>query len=304
MQNENAETYTLRVETDSMPPDPRKDYDNFGKMICWHRNYNLGDEHDFKDGTEFLESLVRKSLSANEIIDFVKKGGSDEVSLKYDRSQKEWVLSSCNNAFEKWYTEYTFSPKTLKGSDMVKECILECLPDKDLKELADRNNVILPLYIYDHSGVTISCELTYPYNDRWDSSMVGWIYASYEDIQKEYGTVTPETIEKAKDTLVDETKLYDNYLQGYCYGYVIEKDGVAVENCWGFTGDLREILSEMKSNANGKYRHLFDNIDYGCMEYTEKIPKPSVKEQLAGLKSQIKDTVQTSKHKTQAIPEI
>lgn len=304
MQNENAETYTLKVEVDSMPLDPRKEYDNFGKMICWHRNYSFGDEHDFKDGTEFLEELVRKSLSADEIIDFVKKGGSNEVSLKYDRSQKEWVLSSCNNAFERWYTEYTFSPKTLIGSDMVKKCILECLPDKDLKKLADRNNVILPLYIYDHSGVTMSCEFTYPYNDRWDSSMVGWIYTSYEDIQKKYGSINPETLEKAKNTLIAETKLYDSYLQGDCYGYVIEKDGVEIDSCWGFTGDLREMISKMKSVADEKHKHLFDHIDYGCMKYTEKLQKPSVKKQLAGLKSQIKDTVSKAQHKSQAIPEI
>lgn len=261
--------YRLKIEYDDEPLNPRIDYDNFGHMVCWHRDYNLGDKHEFDEPAEFLKQLVRNTMSADEVIDFVKKGGCDTVKLEYDRSNREWVLSDYDNYFNKWFTEYTFFPKSLKGSDMAKESILDCLPINSLKELADRNNVILPLYLYEHSGITISCSHSYPYNDRWDSGQVGWTYASYDEIKKEYGVVNTENIEKAEQMLINETDTYDDYLRGNSYGYIIEQDGVEVDSCWGYLGDLREMISEMKSSVDKEFQHLFDHVDYCCMEYDE-----------------------------------
>lgn len=262
-------SYRLKIEYDDEPLNPRTDYDNFGHMACWHRNYNLGDKHEFEEPDEFLKQLVRTSMSADEVIDFVKKGGCDSVKIEYDRSKREWVLSDYDGQFDKWYTEYTFFPGTLKDSDMAKECILECLPINALKELADRNNVILPLYLYDHSGITMSCCHSYPYNDRWDAGQVGWTYAGYSEIKNEYGAVNAETIEKAEQRLIDETKTYDYYLRGDSYGYTIEKDGEEIDSCWGYLGDLREMIAEMKSGVEDELQHLFDHVDYCCMEYSE-----------------------------------
>ena len=140
-----------------------------------------------------------------------------------------------------------------------------------MKKLADRKNIILPLYLYDHSGITISCSHSYPYNDRWDAGQVGWTYASYNEIKNEYETVNAETIEKAKQRLIDETETYDNYLRGNSYGYIIEKDGEEIDSCWGYLGDLKEMISEMKSGVDDELQHLFDHVDYCCMEYSENM---------------------------------
>jgi len=305
MQTQTVPIYKLKIEYDDVPPNPRTDYDTFGKIVCWHSRHKLGDEHGFEDTSEFLKELVRKTLSADDVIDYVKKGGCKSVKLQYDRSAREWVLSSNNNVFGKWFTEYTFFPKTLKGSDMVKECIFECLPDNTLKELADRNNIILPVYLYDHSGITISCSHTYPYNDRWDAGQVGWIYASYDDIEKTYGVVNADNIKTAEQVLVDEISTYDDYICGNAYGYIIEKDGVEVASCWGYLGDLREMIAEMKSSVDKEYQHLFDHVDYCCMEYsTTKAVKPSIRKQLNTLKEQTKPTKQQEQSKTHSVPEI
>lgn len=228
-------SYRLKVEYDDIPINPRTDYDNFGKMVCWHNRYDLGDKHDFSEPSEFLKQLI----------------DADNDSL-------------------------------------------DDLSITELKELADKNNVIMPLYLYDHSGITISCSHSYPYNDRWDAGQVGWIYASYDDIQKELGSVNSETLDKARQILTGETSVYDCYLRNECYGYIIEKNGVEVESCWGYLGDLREMVSEMKSGVDKEYQHLFNHIDYDCMEYTEDEntrraaqEKPSVRKQLTALKNNI-----------------
>lgn len=308
MQNTNVAAttvplYRLRIEYDDTPINPRTDYDNFGKMMCWHNRYNLGDKHSFDNPDDFLKQVIRDSLSADEVIAFVKKGGCASVKIEYDKQNREWVLESYDNFFKKWYQEYTFFPKTLKGSDMVKECILEFMPINSLKELADKKNVILPLYLYDHSGLSISCSNSYPYNDRWDAGQVGWIYASYDDIKKEYGSITAETIDKAEKVLSGEVSTYDDYLRGNVYGYIIEKNGVEVDSCWGYLGDLREMISEMKSGVDKEYQHLFDHVDYCTTEYCED-KKPSIKKQLNELKGKSKEKMQTDPVKKKTEPEL
>jgi len=43
--------------------------------------------------------------------------------------------------------------------------------------------VILPLFLYDHSGITMN---TTGFNCNWDSGRVGFIYATAEKIREEY----------------------------------------------------------------------------------------------------------------------
>lgn len=40
--------YKIKILTDESPSNPRKDSNPLGRMICFHRRYDLGDKHDFK----------------------------------------------------------------------------------------------------------------------------------------------------------------------------------------------------------------------------------------------------------------
>ena len=46
--------FKLYVAQDDMSPESPREWDNLGKMICWHRNYELGDKHSFRDNQEFM----------------------------------------------------------------------------------------------------------------------------------------------------------------------------------------------------------------------------------------------------------
>jgi len=47
--------YTVKVLQDDDPMNPRADCDNLATMICFHRNYNLGDEHNYdREGMDIL----------------------------------------------------------------------------------------------------------------------------------------------------------------------------------------------------------------------------------------------------------
>lgn len=107
--------------------------------------------------------------------------------------------------------------------------------------------VCLPLYLYDHSGITIS---TSPFSCRWDSGQVGFIFCSTDTILKEYGNTDPETLERVTKVLEGEVETYDQYLTGDVYGFKIiqletcDKGHVHREHedsCCGFFGsDIKE----------------------------------------------------------------
>jgi hypothetical protein len=116
----------------------------------------------------------------------------------------------------------------------MKEAIIEC----------ENARVILPLYLYDHSGITMN---TTGFSCGWDSGQVGWIFASENTLKKEYSVdvITDDVLEKATKVLEGEVETYDQYLTGDIYGFRISKIDKCnhghehkdeIDSCWGFYG--------------------------------------------------------------------
>jgi len=105
-----------------------------------------------------------------------------------------------------------------------------------LRDRAERKVVILPVFLYDHSGLAMN---TIGFHCPWDSGQVGFLYVTLEAVRKEFGVkrVTKALREKAEGILRGEVVSYDAYLGGRVYGYVIERDGEEIDACWGFVGD-------------------------------------------------------------------
>ena len=97
--------------------------------------------------------------------------------------------------------------------------------------------IILPLYLYDHSGYTIA---TTPFSCRFDSGQVGYIYITKEKMRYEYSKkrISKQLIERVKGYLENEVQTYDQFLTGDCYGYVITDTETEeeIDSCWGFFG--------------------------------------------------------------------
>lgn len=58
----------LTIAQDESPENPR-DWDNEWRFVCWHRQYILGDKHDYATPRDFLVDMARQfaNLSADEI---------------------------------------------------------------------------------------------------------------------------------------------------------------------------------------------------------------------------------------------
>lgn len=118
-----------------------------------------------------------------------------------------------------------------------------------VREVANKKAIILPLYLYDHSGITIS---TGSFSCPWDSGQVGWIYVTREKLKEE--GLADKTDAEIEKYLEGEVETYDQYLTGDVYGFQLKKivkyekknlETGAVEiieeeededSCWGFFG--------------------------------------------------------------------
>lgn len=135
---------TLKIVHDEDGLNPRKDWDHYSVMACWHRRYTLGD----------------------------------------------------------------VQPKES--------------PDEWLKENAPEGSIVLPLYLYDHSGITMR---TSAFSCPWDSGQVGVIVATPEKIREAFMVkrITKKVRENVTAGLVSDVAVYDMYLRGSVWGFVFEK---------------------------------------------------------------------------------
>ena len=279
------EVMRLQVVQDPDACSPRYDFDgNIGKMMCWHRNYQLGDyeENTFKTPDDFINSLVRDHVAGKTIISFVKrKKTSNDLSLQYNRSEKKWELWGY---YKVWWNGRKVHHGDIASADSLEDLvgdIIEALSSKDKWALLEKHAKIiyLPLYLFDHSGLSMS---TGDFGDPWDSGQVGYIYASYEDAKSlirdgacykskkgDYVKVTERNWKEALcSTMNDEVETYDLYLQGRVYGILTEKydpepnTWEPAENSFGFISEsFGEELIEKLASEMGVSGPMYESLE-------------------------------------------
>lgn len=265
---------SLIIEQDDDPVNPRIDYDPFGHMVCWHRRYSLGDGHKFSTPEDFLRDLYRKSIrdGGKRLVSFLESGDARGSKLVYNRSSHEWELYTCyyfrtvlGKSEPSWELEQSAPKDQLNDGDWFFDDLLDALTIDDLKELIaeQKDIIILPLYLYDHSGLAMSTGsfVGRAVHAEWDSGQIGYIYADHEDILNSFGQVTPETIRQARECLEGEVESYDAYLRGDCWGYRLYMNGQETDSCWGFLGDIDDVMEDIASCMPDEYDGLIDKLE-------------------------------------------
>ena len=133
-------------------------------------------------------------------------------------------------------------------------CDPEKVRDDHILEELSKDHIILPVYLYRHSGDTVSTE---PFSDPWDSGQIGWIYAEYAMVRLQFGDVNDYTIPLAKQLLENEVATWNDYIMGenYAYDLVNEKTGEIIDG--GFwTGDIESLKAFAFKSAPTLNGHL------------------------------------------------
>jgi len=125
--------------------------------------------------------------------------------------------------------------------------------DEELLSLLKRKDVYwLPLYLYDHSGITMS---TGSFSCPWDSGQVGYIYMERSEYLKNWNKKKADK-KKIYEILKAEVETYDNYLTGEVYGYIVEdENGDNVDSCWSYFGDSKYALEDGIHSAQATIRY-------------------------------------------------
>lgn len=178
---------TIEVDYDTLDESPREYSEPISKMVCWHRRYRLGDQHEFETPQDFKESEEYK------------------------------------NAF-----------------------------------------AILPLYLYDHSGLAMSTEsfVGRAVHAEWDSGQVGYIYIPKSDVEKKTGLLPlEENTEALKEMLKDEVEEYSQYLEGNVFMFSItDKDGEEIAGGNGYMADTMESAVQQMKESCFEYESLFEKL--------------------------------------------
>jgi hypothetical protein len=205
--------YRLKIEYDNDPSSPRE-YDNLGTMVCWHSRYKLGDEQPRHDHAEYRLDVAEEYRS--ELEEHLERECEKlRAAIGAPYGSREWLQAH----------EEVDNYEQARVDRVLAQHIIE-----------------LPLYLYDHSGITMS---TGSFSCPWDSGQVGFIYVRIADVKAEYGwkVLTKARRERIEEYLRNEVRTYDDYLTGNVYGFVIEEldnatgEWEQVDSCWGFYGD-------------------------------------------------------------------
>lgn len=163
-----------------------------------------------------------------------KKIGNYLIEVEQDTSPldpRTWDNLGTMVCFHKRYNlgdKHDYDHNDYNGWEEMKEDIIE----------NENVHTILPLYLYDHSGITMN---TTGFSCNWDSGQVGWIFISKDKVKEEGIDES-----KVEEYLIDEVKTYDQFLIGDVYGYTIYEVSTCnqghehkkeLESCWGFYGE-------------------------------------------------------------------
>ena len=196
-------TKTAVILRDTDPENPRDPYyqENLGNMVCWHKRYNLGDKHTFDDPIDFAQDLALKNTNWSELLQYIKDGHAKDLRLVPEGEGYQLQFKALSFNDNRWANMDGFQfPADFSDSAAISKRVwdeaqgeitdvLKEMYTPELIDLCKDKVAILPLYLYDHSGLTMS---TNDFGDRWDSGCVGFIYMDKDTAMKELGMAGDE----------------------------------------------------------------------------------------------------------------
>lgn len=176
--------------------DPRKT-NNFGKIVCFSKDRNIGDEHSFLEIDDFLMFL------AEDVCPGTKERVAEFEDQLYQKFQNDGRsdLQALSEISQKT-DEFLHSIITESGAIVV-----------PLKYEDSTGRLI---YSIPESGCTFSVD-----DQKYGLSLIGYAYVTPDKIKAEYGDLSTKNRTNAISLLRSELDLYSDFLSGDTYRLVI-----------------------------------------------------------------------------------
>lgn len=167
------------------------------------------------------------------------------------------LLGDCNNNTETEEQLAEICRKYGKSDEEIDEMTFA----EEVQFILNQDDVCgLPLWLYDHSGISISTGRVCP----WDSSFVGLIfvekdfYLAQTCLKDEYGWKA-----KAKKTLEGEVETYRDFLEGNVYQWTLYEPTIIIRQSMDGKELSREIdeEGEMVDSMGGFYNPTLEDVE-------------------------------------------
>lgn len=94
--------HIIEIHQDFDAMNPLTEWDHLGQMICWHRRYTLGHEHDFRNGDALFDHLKEQGPSIKLPLYLFDHGGisiaTTPFSCPWDSGQVGWIYCTKQQA--------------------------------------------------------------------------------------------------------------------------------------------------------------------------------------------------------------
>jgi len=151
-----------------------------------------------------------------------------------------------NDNLWRWFTahrKYNIGDESFGTVDALERAVAAFVPNQ-------RDRVMVPLYLLDHSGLALS---TRPFGDPWDSGQLGIVVVSRASLREE-----KMRLPAAMKCLEAEVAVMNQYLNGDVYGFVIESRPMATPDAAWETHDSMSGFFGSDPTENGMVEYWPD----------------------------------------------
>lgn len=246
--------YLLEWGWDECADSPRDRYDNVGHLYTWSRDCESPDECACGSPEEFVAQELHALFTQEELEGAVREGRLKSLRFNANGGEErlEALYRNCLTGKTDWDEVAGYGQ--WRDLETLANAISQCA---EAPSLLREKGVRLNVYRLEHSGVAYS---TNPFNDRWDSGQVGFIWARRDELE-EMGYDNDAVVEKM---FADEVKTYSAWANGEVYWANLWKNGTCVSSYGNIIGDdelddaIRMLTTEAENMAEA---HATDTTD-------------------------------------------
>lgn len=246
---------TINIGFDGDSDSPRE-WDNVATFVCKHPHYSLGDKQNVKG---VVEDLFSDHVTDKAIIDFFIKSRNAEYIPGEEDDDSDHYYKFTEIYCKESHDRYIDADSSITESEIAEDMTEELSLNEKLELIeASGEVVMLPISMYEHSGITLWLGSKDHHPDaRWDCSSIGFAYIEKSTAEKEMSNrLLPEGSdfdwkEWSYKIMEGEMKDYDTYVRGEVMAFNIEdEDGNVFDSCGGYY-DEEQLINDAKASIDG-----------------------------------------------------
>lgn len=144
------------------------------------------------------------------------------------------------------------------NNESTEQIDIEDLGIKEVFKKINKDNIFIPMYLFDHSGWTVSSA---PFSCSWDSGMAGLLYISKERIRKEFSwkKITTKRKNEIKKYLEGFIETLDSFYTSSVYSYrIINEYDDVIDSCYGYY-DREHCIEDAKHTLKENEEYILND---------------------------------------------